>query len=30
MLNLDDFICDLVIFGIGNEYHGVGIDFTEV
>jgi len=24
------FICDFVIFGIGNEYHGVGIDFIEV
>jgi len=24
------FICDFEIFGIGNEYHGVGIDFREV
>jgi len=30
MLNLDGFICDFVIFGFGNEYPGIGIDFREV
>jgi len=30
MLNLDGFICDFVIFGIANQYLGIGIDFREV